>query len=57
MTAQLTDLERRLAEIAVAGAPPFTEEQIAEFRRVLKPYATPLVRMAPAVKARVRRAA
>lgn len=57
MTAQLTDLERRLAEIAVAGAPPFTEEQIAEFRRVLKPYATPLVRMAPAAKARVRRAA
>ena len=39
MNKQSTDLELEdwLVEVAVAAAPAFTEEQIIELRRVLKP--------------------
>ena len=37
MNANLADLTRRMVEIAVAGAPVLTREQITDLRRIFKP--------------------
>jgi hypothetical protein len=40
MNSELTELERRLVEVAVAAAPRISDEQALELKRVLKPYLT-----------------
>lgn len=50
----LTPDEKRLVELAVADAPPLTEEQIVELKRVFRPYVAAAVAEARAREAKER---